>query len=140
MCGLPRESLLRRLRASSAGPLLDLIDRGLLHEIAGRLPRSEQAGRSSGRAAREFARTTFRSALRQLALLAALDAGLVRFELCWAGPPVRRAAPERFAEALEEALDHAVADPSRTAPLRALLTSGARTPLGGTAPPAPTPL
>ncbi|MEU9985917.1 M48 family metallopeptidase [Streptomyces sp. NPDC048045] len=119
--------------------LLDLIDRGLLYEIAGRLPRSEQAGQNSGRAAREFARTAFRSALRQLALLAALDAGLVRFELCWAGPPVRQAAPERFAEALEEALDHAVADPAGTAPLRALLISGDRSPVGGTALPAPTP-
>ncbi|MEU2716187.1 M48 family metalloprotease [Streptomyces sp. NPDC007205] len=107
------------------GRLLDMIDHGLLYDIAGRLPRSEQAGRSSGRAAREFARTAFRSALRHLVLLAALDAGLCRWELCWAGPPVRQVAPDRLAEALEEALDCAVADPPDTAPLRALLSGGA---------------
>ncbi|MFD8721562.1 M48 family metallopeptidase [Streptomyces sp. NPDC059629] len=115
--------------------LLDLIDRGLLYDIADRLPRSEQAGRSSGRTAREFARTAFRSALRRLALLTALDAGLCRWELCWSGPPVRALAPDRFAEALEEALDHAVADPPGTAPLRALLSGGGRVRVGGSAPP-----
>ncbi|MEW1779475.1 M48 family metalloprotease [Streptomyces sp. NPDC086777] len=107
--------------------LLDLIDHGLLYDIAGRLPRSEQSGRSSGRAAREFARTAFRTALRRLALLAALDTGLCRWELCWAGPAVRVVAPERFAEALEEALDHAIAEPPGTTPLRALLTGGSHT-------------
>ncbi|MER7187017.1 M48 family metalloprotease [Streptomyces hyaluromycini] len=104
--------------------LLDLVDHGLLYDIAGRLPRSEQAGRSSGRAAREFARTAFRSDLRQLALLTALDTGLCRWELCWSGPPVRAVAPVQFAEALEAALDHAVADPPGTGPLRALLSGG----------------
>ncbi|SEE99919.1 M48 family metalloprotease [Streptomyces sp. Ag109_O5-10] len=107
--------------------LLDLIDHGLLHDIAGRLPRSEQAGRSSGRAAREFARTAFRSALRRLALLTALDTGLCRWELCWSGPAVRTVAPDGFAEALEEALDHAVAEPPGTFPLRALLAGGGHT-------------
>ncbi|MFE2063697.1 M48 family metalloprotease [Streptomyces sp. NPDC059467] len=115
--------------------LLDLIDHGLLYDIADRLPRSDQAGRSSGRAAREFARTAFRSALRRLALLTALDTGLYRWELCWSGPPVRTLAPERFAEALDEALDHAIADPPATAPLRALLSGGGRAPFGGSAPP-----
>ncbi|MGY4977322.1 M48 family metallopeptidase [Streptomyces sp. 900105755] len=108
--------------------LLDLIDHGLLHDIAGRLPRSEQAGRSSGRAAREFARTAFRSALRRLALLTALDTGLCRWELCWSGPAVRTVAPEGFAEALEEALDHAIAEPPGTSRLRALLAGGGRPP------------
>ncbi|MFF4311281.1 M48 family metalloprotease [Streptomyces sp. NPDC001507] len=108
--------------------LLDLIDHGLLYDIAGRLPRSEQAGRSSGRAAREFARTAFRSALRRLALLTALDTGLCRWELCWSGPAVRAVAPEGFAEALEEALDHAIAEPPGTSPLRALLAGGGRPP------------
>lgn len=108
--------------------LLELVGRGLLYDIADRLPRSEQAGRSSGRAAREFARTAFRSALRQLALLTALDAGLCRWELCWSGPAVRVVAPERFAEALEAALDRAVAEPPGTAPLRALLSGGGRAP------------
>ncbi|RPE43302.1 Zn-dependent protease with chaperone function [Streptomyces sp. Ag109_O5-1] len=115
--------------------LLDLIDHGLLYDIADRLPRSDQAGRSSGRAAREFARTAFGSALRRLALLTALDTGLCRWELCWSGPPVRTLAPERFAEALDEALDHAIADPPTTAPLRALLSGGGRAPFGGSAPP-----
>ncbi|MEV6115760.1 M48 family metallopeptidase [Streptomyces sp. NPDC052109] len=119
--------------------LLDMLDHGLLHDIADRLPKSEQAGRSSGRAAREFARTAFRAALRHLTLLAVLDAGLCRWELCWAGPPVRRVAPDGLAEALEEALDHAVADPAGTAPLRALLLGGSRWPVGGTAPPATAP-
>ncbi|MEU9247618.1 M48 family metalloprotease, partial [Streptomyces sp. NPDC048385] len=118
------------------GRLLELIDHGLLYDIADRLPRSEQAGQSSGRAAREFARTAFRSALRPLALLTALDTGLCRWELCWSGPAVRVAAPERFAEALERALDHAVAEPPGTAPLRALLSGGGQTP---TAPPTTSP-
>jgi Zn-dependent protease with chaperone function len=123
--------------ATHLGRLLDLLDHGLLYEIADRLPKSEQASRSSGRAAREFARTAFRSALRHLALLTALDAGLCRWELCWAGPPVRQVAPEGFAASLEEALDHAVAGPPRTAPLRALLSGGARLPAAGTAPLSP---
>jgi Zn-dependent protease with chaperone function len=117
---------------------LVLIEHGLLYDIAGRLPKSAEAGRSSGRAAREFARTALRSTLRQLALLTALDAGLCRWELCWAGPPVRPVAPDRLAEALEEALDQAVAEPPRTAPLRALLLGGAGPEFDGLAPPPPT--
>lgn len=115
--------------------LLALLDHGLLFDIADRLPKSEEAGRSSGRASREFARTALRSALRQLALLTALDAGLCRWELCWAGPPARQVAPDGLAEALEEALDHAVADPPRTGPLRALLFGGEGSPFDGMAPP-----
>ncbi|MFD4508759.1 M48 family metalloprotease [Streptomyces sp. NPDC058457] len=121
------------------GRLLDLIDHGLLYDVADRLPRSEQAGRSSGRAAREFARTAFRSALRQMALLTALDTGLCRWELCWSGPPVRAVAPVQFAEALEEALDHAVADPPGTGPLRALLSGGGRAPTASWAAPSAVP-
>ncbi|MEU2423885.1 M48 family metallopeptidase [Streptomyces sp. NPDC007851] len=118
------------------GHLLDLLDHGLLYDVANRLPRSERAGLSSGRAAREFTRTAFRSALRRLALLAALDSGLCRWELCWSGPAVRSVAPERFAEALERALDHAVAEPPGTAPLRGLLLPGwDHHPAAGTAPP-----
>ncbi|WKE71274.1 M48 family metalloprotease [Streptomyces sp. WP-1] len=115
--------------------LLDLLDHGLLRELAARLPRSEQAARSSGRAAREFARTALRSALRPLALLAALETGLCRWELCWAGPPVRRSAPAWFTEDLPKALDLAVAEPAVTAPLRTLLLRGsAHGPLDGTGP------
>ncbi|MEU3031719.1 hypothetical protein ACPCBC_28355 [Streptomyces incarnatus] len=115
--------------------LLDLLDHGLLHELAARLPRSEQAARSSGRAAREFARTALRSALRPLALLAALETGLCRWELCWAGPPVRQSAPAWFTEDLPKALDLAVAEPAVTAPLRTLLLRGsAHGPLDGTGP------
>ncbi|MBW8798279.1 MAG: M48 family metalloprotease [Streptomyces sp.] len=117
------------------GYLLDLVDHGLLHDMADRLPRSEQAGRSSGRVAREFGRTAFRAALRGLALLTALDTGLCRWELCWSGPAVRVVAPERFAETLEQALDHVVAEPPGTAPLRALLLSG-----DGHAPTTPAPI
>ncbi|MFY4718953.1 M48 family metalloprotease [Streptomyces sp. LaBMicrA B280] len=113
--------------------LLDLLDQGLLDELAARLPRSGQAARSSGRAAREFARTAFRSALRQLALGAALETGLCRWELCWAGPPVRQSAPAWFTEDLPTALDRAVAEPAVTAPLRTLLLrGGAHGPLDGT--------
>ncbi|MFH8340122.1 M48 family metalloprotease [Streptomyces sp. AM6-12] len=104
--------------------LLDLLDRGLLHDLAARLPRSAQAAGSSGRAAREFARTAFRSALRRLALLAALETGLCRWELCWSGPPVRQSAPVWFTEDLPKALDRAVAEPAVTAPLRTLLLRG----------------
>ncbi|WP_301652474.1 M48 family metallopeptidase [Streptomyces arenae] len=122
--------------AVQLGHLLDLLDHGLLYDLAGRLPRSERAALSGGRAAREFARTALRSALRRLALLAALDSGLCRWELCWSGPAVRTVTPERFAEALEWALDHAVTDPPGTAPLRALLLpDGSRHPSDGTAPP-----
>ncbi|MCE3032231.1 hypothetical protein [Streptomyces sp. CMSTAAHL-2] len=117
------------------GHLLDLLDRGLLDELAARLPRSERAARSSGRAAREFARTAFRSALRQLVLGAALETGLCRWELCWAGPPVRRTAPAWFTDDLPAALDRAVAEPAVTAPLRTLLLrGGAHGPLDGTGP------
>ncbi|MEU4151503.1 M48 family metalloprotease [Streptomyces sp. NPDC026659] len=117
--------------------LLDLLDLGLLHEVAERLPLSEQAARSKGRARREFARTAFRSALHHLALLTALDAGLCRWELCWAGPPVQEQTPHGFAEALEEALDHASADRPHTAPLRALLSVGAHFPSAHATPPPP---
>ncbi|MGW3266837.1 M48 family metalloprotease [Streptomyces sp. NPDC001056] len=112
--------------------LLDLLDHGLLYDLAALLPRSEQAARSSGRAAREFARTALRSALRQLALRSALETGLCRWELCWAGPPVRQTAPPWFAEELPKALDRAVTEPAVTAPLRTLLLGSARGPLDGT--------
>ncbi|MFD8915078.1 M48 family metalloprotease [Streptomyces sp. NPDC059575] len=117
--------------------LLDLLDLGLLHEVADRLPLSEQAARSKGRARREFARTAFRSALHHLALLTALDAGLCRWDLCWAGPPVQHQEPHGFTEALEEALDHASADRPHTAPLRALLSVGAHFPSANATPPPP---
>ncbi|OIK24119.1 M48 family metalloprotease [Streptomyces malaysiense] len=130
----PRRPHLRDLHR-----LLDLLDRGLLHDLAARLPRSEEAARSSGRAAREFARTTLRSALRHLALLAALEAGLYRRELCWAGPPVRQTAPAWFTEDLPKALDRAVAEPAVTTPLRTLLRDDARGPFDGTGPAPRTP-
>ncbi|MER8056799.1 MULTISPECIES: M48 family metalloprotease [unclassified Streptomyces] len=121
--------------AAALHHLLDLLDHGLLPDLAARLPRSPQAADSSGRAAREFARTALRSALRPLALLTALETGLYRWELCWAGPPVRQSAPAWFTEDLPKALDGAVAEPAVTAPLRTLLLrGGARGPSDGTGP------
>jgi len=105
------------------GVLLDMVDHGLLHDIADRLPKSEQAARSSGRAAREFGRSAFRSALRHLSVLALVDTGMIGWELSWAGPSVRQVVSDGLSDALTPALDAVVADPPDTAPLRTLLNA-----------------
>ncbi|MDF3301633.1 M48 family metalloprotease [Streptomyces tropicalis] len=104
--------------------LLDLVDRGTWFEVAARLPRSDVAARSTGRASREFARTAFRHALHHLSLLALVEAGHLTWELSWAGPPVRTIAPDGLFGAVESALNAVVADPCDTEPLRTLIAAG----------------
>lgn len=106
--------------APGLGTVLDLVDAGMRPQIADLLPKSSAAAGAGGRAAREFARTAFRSALRALTVVALADTGRIRWELSWSGPPVRRLTTAGLAEALEPALDAAIADPPRTAPLREL--------------------
>ncbi|MBY8876202.1 M48 family metalloprotease [Actinacidiphila acidipaludis] len=114
----------------AVGTLLDLVDAGLLPEIAALLPRSAVAERSTGRATREFARTAFRSRLRALTVVALADTGHIRWELSWSGAPVRQIVSEGLGDTLEAALDAVIAAPPATAPLRALLDS-APLPQGG---------
>ncbi|MFI1800288.1 M48 family metalloprotease [Streptomyces sp. NPDC020379] len=100
--------------------LLDAADAGALWRIADRLPKSEAAGRASGRAAREFVRPDLRSGLARLLVLELVDARLAWWEMSWA-EPARLRLPEGYEELIPAALDAAVADSPDTAPLRALL-------------------
>ncbi|MGW2815808.1 M48 family metalloprotease [Streptomyces sp. NPDC001415] len=104
--------------------VLDAIDAGhLWTTLADRLPKSAEAARATGRAAREFARPAVRDGLAALVRLELADTGRGRWELSWSDMP-RQPLPEDLAEAIGPALDSAVADLPDTAPLRALLTSG----------------
>lgn len=104
------------------GVLLDAIDAGWLDLIADALPKSEQAARATGRAAREFARTALQRAAWPLVCSALVEAGAARWSLTWA-----RALHLEYAPGLEEAAEAALAalvgDPPDTRPLRALLTA-----------------
>ncbi|MGW1253991.1 M48 family metalloprotease [Streptomyces sp. NPDC002513] len=103
--------------------LLDAIDAGWLDPIADALPKSEEAARATGRAAREFARSALRRAVRSLLCLALVEAGAARWSLTWG-----RALHLEFCPCWQEAADAALAalvgDRPDTAPLRALLPGG----------------
>ncbi|MET9373251.1 M48 family metalloprotease [Streptomyces sp. NPDC002992] len=100
--------------------LLDAIDAGKAWEITDRLPKSEQAGAATGRAAREFARPVLRRGLSQLVTDALTEDGRARWQLSWAAPASLRL-PPGYEDAFPAALDAAVADRPDTGPLRLLL-------------------
>ncbi|GGP53587.1 M48 family metalloprotease [Streptomyces abikoensis] len=66
--------------------LLDLADAGRLWEVADHLPKSPEAARAGGRAAREFARPALYAGLRELTELALAESAGARWELSWSGP------------------------------------------------------
>ena len=107
----------------SLADLLDAIDAGWLDPIAGALPKSEQAARATGRAARQFARTALRRAARPLLCSGLVESGTARWSLTWAEALHLEYAPGRQ-EAADAALAALIDDRPDTGPLRALLTGG----------------
>ncbi|MGW5526947.1 M48 family metalloprotease [Streptomyces xanthochromogenes] len=102
--------------------VLDVIDAGRLWtSLADRLPKSAEAARATGRAAREFTRPAVRNGLAALVRVELADTGRGRWELSWSTTPQQSLSAD-VAEAIGPALDAAVADLPDTAPLRALLT------------------
>ncbi|WP_128982068.1 M48 family metallopeptidase [Streptomyces roseicoloratus] len=112
------------LRAAAGGAalpaLLDAIDAGRAWEIAGRLPRSEEASAATGRVAREFARPGLRRGLSAMVTEELLRSGHARWQFSWTGPATLDL-PDGTPEQLTAALDAATADLPDTAPLRVLL-------------------
>lgn len=100
--------------------VLDVIDRGGLWEVAGRLPKSPEARVATGRGAREFARPALRQGLSAMVTGDLVRRGRAQWQLSWTEAASLRL-PEGYEESLPEALDAAVADVPDTAPLRKLL-------------------
>ncbi|MFI0909879.1 M48 family metalloprotease [Streptomyces abikoensis] len=103
---------------------LDAVDAGGLWRIADHLPKSPEAARARGRAAREFLRPALYSGLCDLTELALAETAAARWELSWA-EPARLLLPggREAAEAVAAAVRPAVGDVPDTAPLRELLRS-----------------
>ncbi|TKA03067.1 M48 family metalloprotease [Actinacidiphila oryziradicis] len=120
------EALRQAVGAVSPGAalaaVLDAVAAGRRWELADRLPKSPQAQAATGRAAQEFTRPVFRSALRDLVILALAETGAARWELSWS-EPVRLRLADGLAEALPPALDAVMADPQDVTALRTLLAS-----------------
>ncbi|MFH8749538.1 M48 family metalloprotease [Streptomyces rimosus] len=118
----PRDSAAGAARDLAA--LLDAIDAGRLWQVADHLPKSPEAARASGRAAREFLRSALECGTRSLAELALVEAAGARWTLSWSTPPRLRLAEERdLTEPLAAGVRAALADDPDTAPLRALLAN-----------------
>ncbi|WP_031189630.1 MULTISPECIES: M48 family metallopeptidase [Streptomyces] len=118
----PRDSAAGAARDLAA--LLDAIDAGRLWQVADHLPKSPEAARASGRAAREFLRPALECGTRSLAELALVEAAGARWTLSWSTPPRLRPAEGRdLTEPLAAAVRAALADDPDTAPLRALLAN-----------------
>ncbi|MBH1935512.1 M48 family metalloprotease [Streptomyces sp. AV19] len=101
---------------------LDAVDAGLLWQIADRLPKSPEAARATGRAAREFLRPRLHSGLYSLTELALAETAGARWTLSWS-EPARLLLPTGAGtdEAVAAAVRPAVGDVPDTAPLRELL-------------------
>ncbi|GAA2132603.1 M48 family metallopeptidase [Kitasatospora kazusensis] len=125
--GPVREALTDAGLPATLEGLLDALDTGRGWEIAGRLPKSEEAAAATGRAAREFLRPALHSALSRLTVLAMAEAELAHWEFSWSRSATLHL-PEGVEEGMEGAVDAAVTDAPDTAPLRALagLTAPAR--------------
>ncbi|MFF4221932.1 M48 family metalloprotease [Streptomyces abikoensis] len=122
-------------RATGAGALadlsvlLDLADAGRLWEVADHLPKSPEAARAGGRAAREFARPALYAGLRELTELALAESAGARWELSWSGPPELRlpdggptdVTAEPLAGIVADAVRPVVADEPDTRSLRELI-------------------
>ncbi|MFJ6842747.1 M48 family metallopeptidase [Streptomyces griseoluteus] len=127
-----RTPLHRALTAYSGRPatladVLDAIDQGRLWRVAERLPLSEEAAAAKGRAFRQFTRPALGESLRTMVLAEFSARSLLSWEFSWSRAAVVRlpgasggagTAPE---DALEAAVEAALADVPDTAPLRALL-------------------
>ena len=105
---------------ASLSALLDAIDAGRLWQIADHLPKSEEARRATGRAAREFARPGLGRALSRLVVLTLAGAGHARWDFSWSDSATLRL-PDGCVEQLGPAVDLAITDSPDTGPLRALL-------------------
>ncbi|WP_308013127.1 M48 family metalloprotease [Streptomyces griseocarneus] len=118
----PLREAMRQALGGDAGlrTLLDAADAGALWRVADALPKSEEAGRASGRAAREFARPGLRYGLSRLVILELVDAGLARWEMSWSDG-TRLDLSDDYGDRLSQALEAAVADTPDTRPLRELL-------------------
>ncbi|MFE0043924.1 M48 family metalloprotease [Streptomyces albireticuli] len=117
--------------------LLDSADTGRLWLVAGYLPKSSDAARATGRAAREFLRPALEAGTYRLAELALVEKAGAYWELSWServrlrlpgaysggtqGAPDMEKAPD-IEEALAAAVRAATADAPDTAPLRTLLS------------------
>ncbi|KUJ39287.1 hypothetical protein ADK46_13100 [Streptomyces rimosus subsp. rimosus] len=118
----PRDSAAGAARDLAA--LLDAIDAGRLWQVADHLPKSPEAARASGRAAREFLRPVLECGTRSLAELALVEAAGARWTLSWSTPPRLRLPEARdLTEPLAAAVRAALADDPDTAPLRVLLAN-----------------
>ncbi|MFE0674148.1 peptidase [Streptomyces sp. NPDC058867] len=109
--------------------LLGLIDDGRVWKLARRLPLSDQAAASTGRAFREFVRPALTESLHGM-VLAELSAGeRLHWEFSWERTPTARLRPGQsspwsdtpLADLLGPAMTAALADHPDTGPLRALL-------------------
>ncbi|MFG2816711.1 M48 family metalloprotease [Streptomyces sp. NPDC048410] len=114
-------------RPATLADLLDAIDEGRLWRVAERLPLSEEAAAAKGRAFRQFVRPALGDSLRTMVLAEFSARSLLSWEFSWSRPATVRlpgttdgagASPE---DAMEAAVDAALADVPDTAPLRALL-------------------
>ncbi|WP_369146154.1 M48 family metallopeptidase [Streptomyces sp. R44] len=102
---------------------LDAVDAGTVWGLVDRLPQSEEAAAATGRAAREFARSSLRRELaRLLTTVLAVD-GRARWQFSWSAP-TSLLLPDGYAEELPAALDAAIADRPDTERLRTLLAAG----------------
>ncbi|RRS01258.1 M48 family metallopeptidase [Glycomyces terrestris] len=101
--------------------LLDALDAGLLLEL-GADPAAAPPLPDPPRVRRERARLSVRKGLHGAVVLALDAAGAVSWRESWPGPGAA-VMDERLRAALPDLVDAAVADPPRTAPLRALLES-----------------
>ncbi|MFF8374799.1 M48 family metallopeptidase [Streptomyces sp. NPDC015661] len=101
---------------------LDAVDAGAVWDLVDRLPKSEEAAAASGRAAREFARSSLRRELARLLTTALAVDGRARWQLSWSAP-ASLLLPDGYAEELPAALDAAIADRPDTERLRKLLAA-----------------
>ncbi|MEU4061410.1 M48 family metallopeptidase [Streptomyces wedmorensis] len=99
---------------------LDAVDAGTAWDVVGRLPRSDEAAAATGRAAREFARSSLRRELARLTTAVLAADGRARWQLSWSDPASLHL-PDGYAAALPAALDAAITDRPDTEPLRKLL-------------------
>ncbi|MFF0557013.1 M48 family metallopeptidase [Streptomyces sp. NPDC004266] len=102
---------------------LDAVDAGTVWDLVDRLPRSEEAAAATGRAAREFARSSLRRELARLLTTALAVDGRARWQLSWSAP-ASLLLPDGYAEELPAALDAAIEDRPDTERLRKLLAAG----------------
>ncbi|MGW3264637.1 M48 family metalloprotease [Streptomyces sp. NPDC001056] len=110
--------------------LLEVVDAGGLWQLAEQLPLSAEAKAARGRAFREFARPVLHRSLRTMVLAEFSARSLLTWDFSWSGPAAVRLPGDAAAtgaggqspeEALEAALDAALADHPDTTALRALL-------------------